>query len=125
LQQILSNLISNAVKYSPPDTPIEIAAAPHAGSKSVEITVRDYGLGIPLNQQDLVFERFVRLERELKSKAKGNGLGLYLCRMLTQALGGKIWVESAGIPGEGSTFHVLLPVPVPEQVMAATKKMER
>jgi len=87
--------------------------------------VRDYGLGIPLNQQDLVFERFVRLAPAFDLKIKGNGLGLHLCQMLTQALGGKIWVESLGIPGEGSTFHLVLPVPVPEQVTAVTQKLER
>jgi signal transduction histidine kinase len=128
VQQIFINLLSNAVKYSPPGTPIEVSArvvpsrwdASHGirqGLRShqplIEITVRDFGFGIPPDQIPLLFERFVRLPRDLASNIAGNGLGLYLCRSFAQAMGGKIWVESSGIPGEGSTFHLQLPVPPP------------
>jgi signal transduction histidine kinase len=121
LQQILMNLISNALKYSEPGTPIEIAASEVIEAESgrrgaperrmAEITVRDYGLGIPPEQLPLLFQRFVRLPRDLASTVIGNGLGLYLCRVLAEAMGGRIWVESSGIEGEGSTFHLRLPVP--------------
>jgi K+-sensing histidine kinase KdpD len=77
----------------------------------VEITVRDYGLGIPPDQIPLLFQRFVRLPRDLASTVSGNGLGLYLCRELTTAMGGTIWVESSGVEGEGSTFRMCLPLP--------------
>jgi signal transduction histidine kinase len=125
LQQVLTNLLSNAGKYSPPGTPIEVAAAVVAGTgdkakgkrgseaeeaRQVEITVRDYGLGIPPDQVDLLFNRFVRLPRDLASTTVGNGLGLYLCRTLVTAMSGQIWVESSGVSGEGSTFHVQLPL---------------
>jgi signal transduction histidine kinase len=131
VQQILTNLLSNAVKYSAPGTPVEVAARSLPGSgrrarhghtdgaatpalpigprRFVEITVRDRGLGIPPEQIPLLFERFVRLPRDLASNVSGNGLGLYLCRTLAEAMGGSIWVESDGIAGEGSTFHVELP----------------
>ena len=125
LQQVLTNLLSNAGKYSPPGAPIEVAATIAAGtlgdktkgkrgeaeeSGLVEITVRDYGLGIPPDQVDLLFNRFVRLPRDLASTTVGNGLGLYLCRTLVTAMSGQIWVESSGVSGAGSTFHVQLPL---------------
>jgi signal transduction histidine kinase len=78
-----------------------------------EITVRDHGLGIPSDQIPLLFKRFVRLPRDLASNVPGNGLGLYLCQMLAQAMGGSIRVESTGREGEGSAFHLQLPVPLP------------
>ena len=123
MQQILSNLISNALKYSKPDTPIEVTAHPMVVQASgnqgksahlvpeVEITIRDYGLGIPPEQLGLLFHRFVRLPRDLASTVNGNGLGLFLCKQFTEAMGGKLWVESAGIEGQGSTFFIRLPSP--------------
>lgn len=124
LQQILTNLLSNAIKYSEPGTPVEVMAhvpttplpdatrwhrTPGDQQRMVEITVRDHGLGIPPDQAPLLFERFVRLPRDLASAVVGNGLGLYICRELTEAMGGAIWVESSGVAGEGSTFHLRLP----------------
>lgn len=126
LQQVITNLLSNAGKYSPPGTPIAIAATivsqpireqsrgkrgqANKARNLVEITVRDYGFGIPPDQVDLLFNRFVRLPRDLASTIVGNGLGLYLCRTLVTAMSGQIWVESSGVSGEGSTFHVRLPL---------------
>jgi signal transduction histidine kinase len=127
VRQILINLLSNAIKYSPAGSPVEIAAhvttemtrppqgvkgrrgKRHLGRPMVEMTIRDYGLGIPPEQMELLFHRFVRLPRDLASAISGNGLGLSLCRTLTVAMGGRIWVESTGVEGAGSTFHVLLP----------------
>ncbi|MBA3826627.1 MAG: HAMP domain-containing histidine kinase [Ktedonobacterales bacterium] len=118
LQQILTNLISNATKYSPPATPIEIAAtivAPERGRSRqgvppmVEITVRDHGLGIPPEEAPVLFQRFARLARDLASNVVGSGLGLFLCRVYAESMGGQIWVESTGIEGDGSTFHLTIP----------------
>jgi signal transduction histidine kinase len=128
LQQILTNLLTNAAKYSDPGTPIEVSARRLGGDDTeggrwrprrqqaahqrvVEIAVRDHGLGIPPEQIPLLFNRFMRLPRDLASKTPGTGLGLYLCRVMTVAMGGRIWVESAGTPGDGSTFYVELPLP--------------
>jgi signal transduction histidine kinase len=74
----------------------------------VEIAVRDYGLGVPPDQIPLLFNRFVRLPRDLASKVRGNGLGLYLCRTMAQAMDGAIWLESSGIEGEGTTIYLRL-----------------
>lgn len=127
LQQILTNLLSNALKYSAPGTPIEIRARvtseadpvaswrrrsmPDTERKLVEITVRDWGLGISPEQIPLLFQRFVRLPRDLASNVVGNGLGLYVCRVCAEAMGGRIWVESSGVEGEGSLFRLRLPLP--------------
>ena len=127
-QQILTNLLSNAIKYSPPGTPViitgevvtETTTSTNARGKKekthrqmVELIVRDQGLGIPPDQKDLLFQRFVRLPRDLESSTIGNGLGLHLCRVLAEAMGGRIWVESSGVPGEGSGFYLRLPLPPP------------
>lgn len=127
LQQILTNLLSNAVKYSPEGSIVDVSARAvdvseqaafgrgHTDDREmVEIVVRDRGHGIPPEQVALLFERFVRLPRDLASNVTGNGLGLYLCRVLTEAMGGFIWVESTGVEGEGAAFHVVLPTPPQE-----------
>ena len=120
LQQILANLLSNALKYTPVNTPIEVTAQQEAAPDGprrrgappevVAITIRDYGPGIPPDQIALLFNRFARLPRDLGSHITGSGLGLYLCRLFAEAMGGQIWVESTGVPGEGATFHLQLPL---------------
>jgi two-component system sensor histidine kinase BaeS len=75
----------------------------------VEIIVRDYGQGIPPDQLSLLFNRFVRLPRDLASNVAGTGLGLYLCRVFAQGMGGTITAESSGVPGEGTAFTLRLP----------------
>jgi signal transduction histidine kinase len=127
VRQVMLNLTSNALKYSGPGAPIEITArveqpvvVPHgwrratiAAPQLVEVSVRDYGLGIPPDQATLLFQRFVRLERDIASAVVGTGLGLALCRSHVEAMGGHIWVESTGVPGEGSTFTFTLPLGLP------------
>lgn len=120
LQQILVNLFSNGLKYSASGMPLEVTASLAASGKTALITVRDHGLGVPPAEQSLLFERFVRLPRDLTSPVGGNGLGLYLCRVLAEAMGGSIRLTSSGIPGEGSTFTVELPIaPAPAALLAA------
>jgi signal transduction histidine kinase len=115
LTQVLLNLVSNACKYSAPGTPIEITARrqnPSAASSArgipgpatIEIAIHDHGLGVPPEQIPLLFQRFVRLDRDIASPVPGTGLGLAICRAYIEAMGGKIWVESSGMVGEGSTF---------------------
>jgi signal transduction histidine kinase len=106
LRQVLLNLLSNALKYSPAGTKIELSA--ESDDTQVMVRVRDCGLGVPLEEQSYLFERFIRLERDINSAVRGAGLGLYICRQLVQAMQGRIWVESSGQPGEGSTFAFTL-----------------
>jgi len=106
LRQVLLNLISNALKYSPQGSRIEISS--EIEGERVTIRVRDYGLGVPSKDQVYLFERFVRLERDMNSPVRGAGLGLYISKQLVVAMGGTIWVESSGIPNEGSAFTFTL-----------------
>ena len=114
LRQVLLNLVSNALKYSPFGSRIEISST--VVGEYVTIRVRDYGLGVPREDQVHLFERFVRLERDMNSPVRGAGLGLYISKQLITAMGGNIWVESSGIPDEGSTFTFTLSRTQPEIV---------
>jgi signal transduction histidine kinase len=113
VEDVLTNLLDNAVKYSPEGGPIEVTIdAPTVppdtdAGPSLRVSVRDRGLGIPPEEQDQVFERFYRLDRLMARRAGGAGLGLYLCRAYVEGMGGRIWVESR--PGHGSTFRFTLP----------------
>jgi signal transduction histidine kinase len=80
----------------------------HAGKEiqMAEIQVRSFG--IPPEQISFIFRRFVRLPLDLASTITGNGLGIYLCRVLAEAMHGRIWVESEGVAGKGSTFYLRL-----------------
>ncbi len=76
----------------------------------IQVDVIDNGIGVPLKEQKLVFERFFRGEDPMVLETSGTGLGLSVVQHLVNMHGGKIWLESAGIPGEGSTFSFTLPV---------------
>ena len=111
LRQVLLNLVSNALKYSLHGTPIEISA--QTDNENVTVRVRDYGYGVPPEEQSKLFERFVRLERDMNSPTRGAGLGLYICRQLLEAMDGAIWVHSTGEIGEGSSFFFTLRLALP------------
>lgn len=104
LDQVLTNLIANAVRFSPDGGSVEIAAGDDRGG--LHLSVRDRGIGIPLDRQAAIFERFGRAHGAFYG---GIGLGLTIARGIVEAHEGRIWVESTGVPGEGSTFHVLIP----------------
>ncbi len=108
LAQVIRNLIMNAMKYSPERTPIQVSAA--LQGEQVALSVQDYGKGIPPADQSRLFQRFVRLERDMNSPTRGSGLGLYISKQLIAAMHGRIWVESSGIEGQGSTFILTLPI---------------
>jgi PAS domain S-box-containing protein len=103
LERILVNLITNALKYSPPETETTLSGTLVDGQ--VQLTVADHGPGIPADEVDRVFERFYRSPSA--TRKEGLGLGLYITRLLVEAHGGHIRVESE--VGRGSAFHVLLP----------------
>jgi len=102
LRQVLLNLLNNALKFSSPGSGIGILG--FSGDGQVTVAIRDYGLGVPREDQVRLFERFVRLERDMNSPVRGAGLGLYICKRLIEAMHGRIWVESSGVPEEGSLF---------------------
>jgi PAS domain S-box-containing protein len=106
IQQVLSNLLSNAVKYSPDGGAIEVDIQADQQQNQVVVQVRDHGMGIPVDQQPQVFQRFARAENA--RGIMGAGLGLYLCRELIERHAGRIWFESA--EGQGSTFYIALPL---------------
>jgi PAS domain S-box-containing protein len=104
IDQVIRNLLHNAVKYSPADSPIEIAAA--ARDDMVEVAVRDHGPGLDADELPFVFERFRRGKRTIASGTPGMGVGLYLARHIVEAHGGRIWVERAAGGGTRVAFTV-------------------
>jgi signal transduction histidine kinase len=107
IEQVLVNLIDNAVKYSPDGGEVVVRTVPAAASVRVEVA--DQGIGIPPAEQDAVFEKFYRGDPQHLAVPGGTGLGLYICRELVHRMGGTIGVRSR--PGEGSTFWFDLPRP--------------
>jgi PAS domain S-box-containing protein len=105
VQQVVANILSNALKYSPPDAPVEVSVL-SVGAEAV-VSVRDRGPGIVLADQERVFDRFYRVENGSDRRTGGTGLGLYIARQLVEAMSGRLWLVSR--PGEGSTFSFSVP----------------
>lgn len=131
LRDLLDQLLENAVKYSPDGGTITLALrpvvvsacrqsetgeaaavasapVPSVAARMIEVMVQDQGMGIPADHLPLVFERFHQVDSGLTREAGGMGLGLAICKRIAELHDGAIWAESA--PGDGSVFHVLLPV---------------
>jgi signal transduction histidine kinase len=106
VEQLLQNLIENAKKYSPQQTPIKIKVWQEDGEARLD--VEDSGIGIPAADLPRIFERFSRASNVDDRRFHGMGLGLFICRGIVEEHGGRIWVESE--VGKGSTFHVALPI---------------
>jgi K+-sensing histidine kinase KdpD/ActR/RegA family two-component response regulator len=106
LEQVLRNLLSNAIKYAPEGGTVTVRG--HSDKSQITICVSDEGIGIPVEEQEMIFERFYRVDSEITRRTRGVGLGLAVCRGIVEAHGGRIWVESE--PGKGSTFCFTLPV---------------
>jgi signal transduction histidine kinase len=105
IEQVLVNLIDNAVKYSPDGGEVVVSTVPAAASVRVEVA--DQGMGIPPAEHEAVFEKFYRGDPQHRAVPGGTGLGLYICRELVQRMGGTIGVRSR--PEGGSTFWFQLP----------------
>jgi PAS domain S-box-containing protein len=105
--QVVTNLLSNARKYSPAGGAIEITA--RLVGERVEISIQDHGLGIPADAMPMLFEKFYRIDEIDRRDIKGTGLGLAIAQKIIEAHGGRIVAESAGL-GKGSRFHFSLPV---------------
>jgi signal transduction histidine kinase len=144
LRQVMTNLLTNAGKYSPSSSPIDFLArierqftppesalatkaansANVSSSSYIVFSVIDRGEGIALDDQKKLFQKFVRLQRSLTTPVRGTGLGLYICRQYLTAMGGYIWVEST--PGQGSTFSFALPLmPSPPDTAGKTTSSGR
>ena len=130
-RQVLRNLLSNALKYTPADTevlvsaePYDDAAQPSDPASQVCIRVKDAGPGIPPDELSSLFGQFVRLKRDISGQVRGSGLGLYISKQMVEAMGGRIWVESAGIPGQGSCFCFTLPALLPQTSMNSSLREE-
>jgi signal transduction histidine kinase len=130
VRQIMSNLLENAAKYSPPQSHIQLTAQPmtlgqvqeivpadqadhalmpaEAQTPVVLVRVHDQGEGILPQDQQRIFEKFVRAPRSLTTPVRGTGLGLFICRRYIEAMHGKLWLERS-VPGEGSIFSFYLP----------------
>ncbi len=106
--QVLSNLISNGLKYSPDSTPVEVELDIDREDRSAAVVVRDHGRGIPADQLDRVFDKFHRVEDPLRMTTSGTGLGLFIARQLAGAMGGVLTVEST--LGKGATFSFRIPL---------------
>jgi signal transduction histidine kinase len=107
LRQVLNNLVSNALKYSPLGSTITLRARAR-GRDQVMVEVVDQGLGVPPDQAGRLFQKFERIRSPEHLKIPGTGLGLYICKRIVEGHRGRIWVESE--PGQGSTFAFTLPV---------------
>jgi PAS domain S-box-containing protein len=105
-KEVLINLVSNAIKYTPDEGAVEVALRKRANN--IIIRVKDSGMGIPKAAREQIFTKFYRAPNVVRQETSGTGLGLYLVKGLIDALGGKIWFESE--EGKGSTFFVELPV---------------
>ena len=129
IYKMLLQLLDNAQKYSVAGTPIEVtlsctslsqrlaqlsphirAQLPEEDQRLVELTVQDHGIGIPIADHERIFERFERVDMQLTREVSGLGLGLTICKHIVALHHGAIWVEST--PGQGSTFHVVIPAEV-------------
>jgi two-component system sensor histidine kinase KdpD len=105
LERVLANLLENAVKYSPPGTPIGVSARLTPDGE-LELVVEDQGPGIPFEDRARIFDPFVRRQSDRETSLPGHGLGLAICRAIVQAQGGRIEVTDR--PGGGARFSVYL-----------------
>ena len=103
LRDVLQNLIDNAIQYTSEGGRIQVNAT--AGAREVVVTVADTGIGIPLGDQERIFERFYRVDAARSREAGGTGLGLSIAKHIVEAHGGRLWVESE--VGRGSKFFFL------------------
>jgi CheY-like chemotaxis protein len=121
-KQIMYNLLSNAIKFTPDggkvlvSASIQKATSPDSSpaAESFQVAVADTGIGIKAKDQERVFREFEQVDSSYGRQQQGTGLGLALTKRLVEMHGGRIWVDSEGVEGKGSTFTFLIPIPKPE-----------
>jgi signal transduction histidine kinase len=121
LRQVLTNLVSNAVKYSPNGGTVTVRGRERGEQITIEII--DHGLGIPQEQLGSLFQKFQRVRTKEHMAISGTGLGLYICRLIIEGHGGQVWVESQ--LGEGSTFGIVLPLDARDARAAHARRRAR
>ena len=109
----LTNVLNNAVKFTPAEGTIAVTVSAHAHQREVWIRIRDDGIGIEDGQLERVFDQFYQVEDPMTRRHDGLGLGLAIARSLLERQHGRIWAESDGL-GQGSTFTLALPLAPPE-----------
>jgi K+-sensing histidine kinase KdpD len=107
ISQVFANLLDNAARFSPPDSPISITLENHA--TQVRVHLRDWGQGIPRDKLPRLFKPFAQLHNAVGSRFSSPGLGLAICKGIIEAHGGRIWANSAG-EGKGAAFDFTLPL---------------
>ncbi len=113
VQQVLLNLLNNAQRFTERGS-ITVRAAPEG--EYVKVTVADTGIGIPPGEHEEMFKEFYQVEGFAARDQGGHGLGLAICKRFIEMHGGRIWVESDGVPGHGSQFHFTLPIAGAERI---------
>ena len=116
ITQVLVNIVGNAVKFTPANGKVTITVD-QAEQKSVTVSVRDTGPGIPEDEADKIFDKFYQVDRVNKEKTRGAGLGLAISKALVEMHGGQLWIESK--PGNGSIFSFSIPARKPLDSEAA------
>ncbi len=124
LKQILINLLSNAHKFTPKEGQLTLRVR-RAAEQALLFSISDTGRGIPPAEQATIFEEFRRIENPDVFHEEGTGLGLAITQRLVDLQGGRIWVESAGTPGLGSTFYFMLPLTQNTSDLAPSRPMDR
>ena len=104
----MTNLVENSIKFSPQGGSITIRG--EAAGNRILVTIADEGIGIPLRDHEYIFDRFYRVEDGSARSVRGTGLGLYICKTIIEAHGGRIWVESE--LGKGTRLTFSLPIHV-------------
>ena len=112
MRQILLNIIGNAIKFTETGS---VTIYIRRQGDWVRVQVKDTGIGIPADKLETIFEAFTQVDTSTTRKVGGTGLGLPISRRLIEMHGGRLWAESTGVPGEGSTFHLNIPVHPPSK----------
>jgi signal transduction histidine kinase len=119
--QVVRNLLSNAMKFTPATGRVSVAIRPlQSGDRFLSVSVEDTGCGIPAVDRDRIFERLFQREQNDSQLHRGLGLGLFICRAIVEAHGGRIWIEE--VAGPGTRFVFTLPIaPAAEDVCERTE----